>query len=87
MSAIDLHRSLIDDTTMVKEDDYNLKVDYDRDQMMVPFQCDVFQFLNIYQRFPVVVNHTDELLVLCIRRVILDRMRAREWSTVHSNLS
>ena len=58
----------------------------DGDQMMVLFQCDVCHFLNIHNMFPSASNHADELLMMCIRRVILDSMWARERPTVQSNL-
>lgn len=75
--AINLDGYLIDDTTMVEEDEVKFKVAWDRDQMIVPFQCDICYFLNIRQRFPAIGNYTDELLLLCIGRVILDRMWTR----------
>ena len=43
-------------------------------------------FLNIHNRFPATGNHADELLMMCIIRVILDSMWARERSIVRSNL-
>lgn len=86
LSAIDLDGSLVDDATMEEDDREKFKVARDGDHMLVPFQCDICQFLNIHNRFPIKGNHADDLLLICIRRVILDSMWARERSTVRSNL-
>ena len=68
------------------EDNFNVAPTHNGDQMMLPFQCDVCHFLNIHNRFPTADNHFDELLLMCIRRVILNSMSDRDWSTVHSSL-
>ena len=41
--------------------------------------------MNILNRFPSADNYADELLMMCIRRVILDTMWARERSIVWFN--
>ena len=41
LAVTDLDGFLINDATMVEEDENKLKVAHNGDQMMVPFQCDV----------------------------------------------
>ena len=53
--------------------------------MMAPFQCDICHFQNLKGRNPVPGRHQDELLLMCIRRVVLDSFWSRERSTVNSN--
>ena len=70
LSAVELDIYLIEDTIMVQDNKEKFKVACDEDQMMVPFQCNICQFLNICQILPLVGNHTYKLLMLCIKRVI-----------------
>jgi len=53
---------------------------------MVAFQCDLCQFYNVRKRYPLPYP-SDDLLMLCIRRAILDSFWSRERSTVAKNLS
>jgi len=56
--------------------------------MMTMFQCDLCHFRNIMQRDPNVETiSTDEWLLICIRRAILDSLWSREPSTVRNNIT
>jgi len=55
---------------------------------MTQFQCDLCQFRNIMKRNPDVKSiSSDEWLLVCIRRAVLDSLWSRESSTVRSNLT
>lgn len=56
------------------------------DHLMCPFQCDICVFLFLTGRQPNVLRMVDDnLLMICIRRAILDSFWARESSTVQAN--
>jgi len=55
--------------------------------MGAPFECDMCQFRNVYDRTPDFGSRTDRYALLVIRRVLLDVMWSRETSTVEGNLS
>ena len=59
----------------------------DGDHFMCPFQCDECVFVNIQNRPPDKTKSADNLLLLCIRRVILDSFWSREPETVKQNSS
>lgn len=78
---------------MIDPDDFEEDSDADRfqeardgDHFMTPFQCDRCHFVNVRKRFPI-GSEQDKLLLLCIRRAILDSLWSRERSTVAKNLS
>ena len=75
----------MDDSKMIDEDPERFQVARDGDHMMVPFQCDTCQFMNIQKRLPRSGNAQDELLLKCLRHVILDSFWSRERSTVQGN--
>ena len=43
----DLNDSIMDDSKMVDDDPKRFQVARDGDHMMVPFQCDTCQFMNV----------------------------------------
>jgi len=55
--------------------------------MGAPFECDVCQFHNVYDRAPDFTKRTGRYALMVIRRVSLDVMWSRETSTVEGNLS
>ena len=75
----------MDDSTMIGDDPERFQVARDGDHMMVPFQCDTCQFMNIQKRLPRLGNAQDELLLKCLCQVILDSFWSRERSTVQGN--
>ena len=85
ISLRDLDNSLVDDSTMVDEDPLRFKEARDGDHLMAPFQCDLCHFVNIQGRLPEPSDEQDKLLLLTIRRVVLDSLWARERSTVTKN--
>ena len=56
------------------------------DHLMVPFQCGLCHFRNIYGRNPVSFRVIDQEMLEYIRRATLDSFWAREPSTVQGNL-
>ena len=70
---------------MIDDDPKRFQVARDGDHMMVPFQYDMCQFMNVQKRLPCPGNAQDELLLKCLRRVILDSFWSRERSTVQGN--
>ena len=81
----DLEDCLLDPNSLNEDDATRFTSARDGDQFMTPFQCDICQFINIHNRLPNRRSHQDNLLLLCIRRVILDSFWSREPSTVHAN--
>ena len=75
----------MDDSKMVEDDPKRFQVAQDGDHMMVPFQCDTCQFMNVRKRLPCPGNAQNELLMKCLRRVILDSFWSCERSTVCGN--
>ena len=75
----------MDDSKMIDDDPELFQVAQDRGHMMVPFQCDMCQFMNVQKRLPCPGNAQDELLLKCLRRVILDSFWSRKRSTVQGN--
>ena len=77
----------MDDRNMVDDDPNQFQEGRDGDHMMIQFQCDTCHFVNVQKRLPFCESYVDDLLLMCIRRVILDSMWSRERSTVRGNLS
>ena len=75
----------MDNSQMVDDDPERFQVARDGDHMMVPFQCDTCQFMNVRNRLPCPGSAQDALLLKCLRRVILDCFWSRERSTVQGN--
>ena len=57
----------------------------DGDHLMVPFECDLCVFRKLRGISPTPSNPVDNLLLACIRRVILDAFWSRSRSTVEAN--
>ena len=55
--------------------------------MITGFQCDTCHVRSIKCREPVVDDFQEDLMLLCLRRAILDSLWSRESSTVRSNLN
>ena len=55
------------------------------DDLMVTFQSDECSFFNLQGQFPNEQKEADKLLLLCIRRAILDAFWSRERTTVEKN--
>ena len=53
--------------------------------MVIPFECDMCQFINVNERDPMHGNYKDNYTLLCIRRAILDDFWSQETSTVLEN--
>ena len=81
----DLDESLVDETLLEDDDPLRFKEARDGDHLMCPFQCDECHFVNLRSRFPIAGRVEDELMLVCIRRAILDSFWSRERSTVNSN--
>jgi hypothetical protein len=57
----------------------------DGDHTLVPFECDLCVFRKLKGRSPVLPNPVDELLLGCIRRMILDVFWSSATPTVQGN--
>ena len=57
------------------------------DMLCSPFQCDHCWFVNLCQREPCAMSHSDECLLAYIHRVNLDLMWSRERGTVGNTLA
>ena len=69
-------------------DELRFKTGRNGDHLMTQFQCDLCQFRNIMKRDPDVEKiKSDEGLLVCMRRAILDSLWSREPSTVRNNLT
>ena len=66
-----------------KEDDF-LKA-RDGDSLMVPFECDLCIFRKLRRENPKAQSPSDQLLLLCIRRMNLDAFWSSASSTVRAN--
>ena len=53
--------------------------------MGIPFECDLCQIRNVYERDPTHGNAKDNYTLICIRRPILDAFWSRDTSTVLGN--
>ena len=83
--AQDLDNSIINDNLLEANDVIWFKNGRNGDHMMVPFQCDICHFQNLKGQMPVPDSHQDNLLLLCLCRVILDSFWSWERSTVNAN--
>ena len=81
----DLDNSIIDDNLLEVDDTLRFKNGRDGDHIMAPFQCDICHFQNLKGRNPRAGCYQDDLLLMCIQRVVLDSFWSRERSTVNSN--
>ncbi len=89
LSPLDLEEGLVDPAEFdseFKADPTRFQVGRDGDHTMCPFQCDECVFVNIIHRPPTEVEMSSMLMV-CIRRVILDSFWSQEPETVRQNLS
>jgi hypothetical protein len=60
----------------------------DGDHLMgIPFECDLCHFRNLKKRDPILTDHGDAYMLMCIRRAVLDALWSRSSSTVKSNLA
>ena len=55
------------------------------DHLLTPFECETCVFLKLTHRLPLGTSHTDNLLLMNIKRALLDAMWSRESSTVEAN--
>jgi hypothetical protein len=81
-----LDDDLLDLSKLENKDGDRFKGGRTGDHLMCPFQCDECQFQNVQRRNPLMGNEKDQLLIICIRRAILDSFWSREPSTVIKNL-
>ena len=79
--------SLMGVNDLEPDDPQRFKETRDGDHMMLPFQCDMCHFINIYHQLPIVGNSGDDLLIKVICQANLDSLWARERSTVCSNFA
>ena len=56
------------------------------DHLMVPFQCELCHFRNVYGREPEALNLKDKEFFVFVRRANLDAFWSRELPTVRNNL-
>ena len=65
------------------------KTDYNEarngDHIMTPFECDYCIFIKLRGHYPNYQNHSDRLLLGCIRRANLDAFWSRSSATVNRN--
>eukprot|EP00536_Pseudo-nitzschia_multiseries_P017872 jgi/Psemu1/52967/gm1.52967_g len=87
LSPRDLDNSVIDESLLEDEDPTRFKKARNRDYLMAPFQCDLCHFVNLKGRCPLSDNHSDQLLLMRIRRAILDSFWSLERSMVQANFS
>ena len=83
-------QSLVDEDGIVVDDiDSPDRFQHSRncDHFMTPFQCNLCQFRNVYQRNPITTNAQDVLALVAMRRAILDSLWSRESTTVARNLT
>ena len=72
---------------MVNDDPQRFQEGRHGNQMLVPFQCDTCQFMNVKKRLSCIGNVKGDLLLVCLHRVILNSMWSRERSAVQGNLN
>mmetsp|Transcript_29975 Transcript_29975/g.45445 ORF Transcript_29975/g.45445 Transcript_29975/m.45445 type:complete len:281 (+) Transcript_29975:269-1111(+) len=85
LNILDVDDSLVDDERMEVEDTLRFQEARDADYMMVTFVCNECVFWDLREQHPVPGCVRDEMMKICIRRVILDSFWARERSTVAAN--
>jgi len=89
LSSLDLEEGLMDPSELdaeFKSDPSRFQVARDGDHAMCPFQCDDCVFVNVNGHYPA-PGEADSLVMICIRRVILDSLWSREPETVRQNLN
>jgi hypothetical protein len=82
---MDLDEPLLDEQLLEDDDPLCFKEARDGDHMLCLFQCGECHYINMKGRTSKPGNLFDELILLCVRRAILDSLWARERSTVRSN--
>ena len=85
LGRYDLDNSLMGVNKLQSDDPHMFQIGQNGDHIMVPFQCNLCIFLNIKNWRPQNASHQNWLLLLSIRRVILDSFWSRESSTVVAN--
>ena len=83
----DLDDSLVDNNKMDNDSPEQFEIARNGDHMMIPFQCNTCQFMNIRKHLPIPGNAKDESLMVCLRLVLLDSIWSRERSTIQRSLS
>jgi hypothetical protein len=81
----DLDAALVDESLLEDDDPLRFQEAREGDHLLCPFQCDRCHFANMKKRDAIILNVYDLLVLICIRRAILDSLWARERSTVNSN--
>ena len=71
---------------IVEREDLRFRKARAGDMLMVPFQCELCHFRNVYKRDPWPTDTRDTEVLEFMRRAILDSLWARETSTVKGNL-
>jgi hypothetical protein len=84
LQASDLDESFLGAEVLEDDDPNRFKWAREGDHLMCPFQCDTCHFYNIQKRRPG-AKAQDNVLLMCIRRAILDSFWSRESATVESN--
>ena len=73
---------------VIEADAERFKYAQNRDNLMVPFRCDICHFRKIQKQNPDPLKYAKDALALsCIRRANLDSIWSREHSTVSQNAS
>jgi hypothetical protein len=81
----DLDDALLAEGLLEEDDPLRFQEAREGDHLLCVFQCNNCHFENMKGRRPRPLNLFDALVLLCIRRAILDTLWARERSTVNSN--
>jgi hypothetical protein len=85
LAIADLDESLLDKNLLEDDDPLRFKEAREGDHLVCLFQCDECHFINMKGRRSKLGNMFDVLVLLCIRRAVLDSLWARERSTVRAN--
>jgi hypothetical protein len=82
----DLDDAMLSEEDLEEDDPERFREARDGDHLLTSFQCDCCHFQNIKKRNPTPSCHKDGLLLISIRRAVLDSLWSRERSTIKSNL-
>jgi hypothetical protein len=80
-----LDDALVNKELLEEDDPQRFREARDGDHLVCPFQCDLCHFENMKRRLPTDGNLYNELCLICIQRVILDSLWAKERTMVKSN--
>ena len=76
---------VINEARMESDDPKRFEEERDGYHLITPFQCDLYHFDNYNGRLSIKANEKDDVLLLYIRRAILDSLWYQERSTLVAN--